>query len=183
MLVIAGVVGTVANQLPWASDILLYQNGLRFVPESSNLKDNLANALDARGRSEQAVALYRDVLLHDPGFLRSYCNLARVYLKRGRYGEAEQVLLQAIRIDESDSDQFILLALAQWHQNKLNQAKRAAEFAIGKSPLTPGYHYVLGKILDTSGNRDQALAEFRRELTNHPNDPLPKEEIRRLESK
>ncbi len=84
LLALAGMAGTFSNQLPWASDVLLFENGLKFVPDSSNLKDNLANALAARGRSEEAIRLYREVLERDPRFWRSNYNLGHELLKAGK---------------------------------------------------------------------------------------------------
>jgi tetratricopeptide (TPR) repeat protein len=181
LLAVAGMVGTFSNQLPWASDVLLYQNGLKFVPDSSNLKDNFANALDARGQSDKAMRLYQEVLERDPLYWRSNYNLGHAYLKAGRYREAEQSLTRAVQIDGSDPDEYILLAAAQRQQNELDDAIRNAERAIQISPQSSGYHYTLGTILRASGNRNRALSEFNQELADHPEYTPARDEIRSLQ--
>jgi tetratricopeptide (TPR) repeat protein len=181
LLALAGMVGTFGNQLPWASDVLLYENGLKFVPDSSNLKDNLANALAARGRSAEAIRLYQEVLERDPRFWRSNYNLGHELLKAGRNQEAEEYLKRAVQIDGTDADQFIFLALAQWRQNKLAEAARNGELAIARSPQSSGFHYILGMILDASGNRDRAISEFKQELASHPENTPARDQIRRLQ--
>jgi protein O-mannosyl-transferase len=182
LLAVAGMVGTFSNQLPWASDVLLYENGLKFIPDSSNLKDNLANALGNRGQSDRAIRLYHEVLERDPRYWRSNYNLGYACLKSGKYAEAEEFLTRAVQIDGSDSDQFIFLALAQWHQNKLDDATRNGEHAIERSPRSFGYHYTLGMILAASGSRARAISEFQQELANHPENTTAGDEIRRLQS-
>jgi tetratricopeptide (TPR) repeat protein len=181
LLVVAGVVGTFSNQLPWASDVLLYENGLKFVPDSSNLKDNLANALVARGQSQEAIRLYQEVLERDPRFWRSNYNLGHELLRAGKNAEAEQYLTRAVQIDGSDADQFIFLAVAQWRQNKLADAVRNGELAIARSPQSPGFHYILGMILNAGGNRDQAISEFKQEIANHPENMAARDQIQKLQ--
>ena len=180
LLVAAGATSAVVNEMPWASDLLLYRNGLKFVPDSSNLKDNLANVLADHGHTAEAMGLYREVLARDPGFWRSYYNLGRQYLRQDKNREAEQCLQQGIQVDDRDPDQFLLLAFAQWRQNKLPEAARNAELAIAKAPQAPGSHYLLGKILDAGGSRDQAIAEFRQEVANPSGNGAAREELRRL---
>jgi len=181
LLALAGMVGTFSNQLPWASDVLLYENGLKFVPESSNLKDNLANALAARGRSAEAIRLYQEVLERDPRFWRSNYNLGHEFLKAGKNQEAEEYLTRAVQIDGTDSDQYIFLAMAQWRQNKLADATQNGERAIARSPQSSGFHYILGMILDASGHRDRAISEFKQELANHPENTPARDQLGKLQ--
>jgi len=181
LLAVAGMVGTFSNQLPWASDVLFFENGLKFVPDSSNIKDNLADALIARGRSAEAIRLYQEVLERDPRFWRSNYNLGHVLLNAGKNREAEEYLTRAVQIDGSDSDQFIFLAVAQWRQNKLADAVRNGELAIARSPLSPGFHNILGMILNASGDRDRAFSEFKQELANHPENMAARDQIQKLQ--
>jgi tetratricopeptide (TPR) repeat protein len=170
-------VGTVGHQLQWASDLLLYQQGLRFAPNNEDVKDNLANELVAKGEFNRAIALYLEVLQRNPRFWRSNCNLAYVCYRMGNYRAAEDYLQRAIQIDDRDAAQFIYLAMAQLQQGKLVEATRSAERAIGKDPSSLGYHLVLGKILAARGDRTQAMAEFKVELVNHPENAGARREL------
>jgi tetratricopeptide (TPR) repeat protein len=162
------LVGTIAFQPRWANDILLYQNALRYVPESENVKDNLANAWSDQGQLDRAISLYQEVLQQNPSYWRSIYNLGYTYYKTGRYQEAEQTLKRAIQTDGHDPDQFIFLALTQMNQKKLTEAVGTAQQAIERSPAAPGYHLVLGTILKEQGDRTRAASEFQLELMNHP---------------
>jgi protein O-mannosyl-transferase len=131
-LTAACVFGITSYQLQWASDILLYQNGLKFVPDSSNLKDNLANAFVSKGQFKPAIHLYLEVLERDPRFWRSNYNLGYCYYKIGEFPQAEVYLNRAIQIDSSDPDEFMYLAAAQMRQGKLVDAAQSRERAIQK---------------------------------------------------
>ncbi len=71
--------------------------------------------------------------------------------------------------------------MAQWRQNKLADAAQNGELAIARSPQSFGFHYILGMILDASGNRDRAISEFKQELASHPENTPALDQIRRLQ--
>jgi tetratricopeptide (TPR) repeat protein len=172
--------GTVHHQLPWGSDLLLFEQGLKCAPGNNNVRDNLANALASAGKYDRAIPLYLEVLRRDPRFWRSAYNLGYAYYRTGNFREAEYYLDRAIQIDRGDADQFLYLALAQLRQGKLAEARQNAGLAIAKAPSASGYHFVLGAILAASGERDPAIAEFQAELANHPENTQAREELQRL---
>ena len=182
ILCTAAFVGTLSHQLQWASNILLYQNGIKSAPRNLGIQDNLANELASMGRYDRAISLYLNVLQRDPRFWRSNYNLGYAYYRTGRFSEAEDYLNRAIQIDDKDPDQFIYLARAQMEQGKLLQAAQNAERALQRGPLSPGFHFVLAKILEASGNREQAITEYKAEVLHHPENALARSELQRLQS-
>jgi Flp pilus assembly protein TadD len=104
------------------------------------------------------------------------------YYKLGEYGQAETYLNRAIAIDSSDPDQFIYLALAQLRLGRSLDATGNAERAIQRGPQSPGYHYILGMILEARGDRARAMAEFLSELSAHPANASARSELQRLQS-
>ena len=182
ILCAAAFAGTVSHQLQWASNILLYGNGLKYAPLNLVVQDNLANEFANLGRFDRAVPLYLDALQRDPRFWPANYNLGCAYYRIGRFPEAEAYLQRAVEIDDSDPDQFIYLARAQMAQGKLPQAARSAESAIRISPQSPGFHLVLGKILEALAQRQQAIAEYQAEALSHPENPAAKSELQRLQS-
>ncbi len=182
ILCTAAFVGTLSHQLQWASNILLYQNGIKSAPQNLGVQDNLANELANMGRYDRAISLYLNVLQRDPRFWRSNYNLGYAYYRTGRFSEAEDYLNRAIQIDGKDPDQFIYLARAQMEQGKLLQAAQNAERALQRGPLSPGFHFVLAKILEASGNREQAITEYKAEVLYHPENALARSELQRLQS-
>jgi thioredoxin-like negative regulator of GroEL len=184
VLVIIGAVGlgaTIKYEQPWASSLRLYQNALKYVPESSNVKDDFANQLLDAGQVDRAISLYREVIARDPDFWRSQYNLGYAYYKLGKYGEAEDWLRRAIATDPTDADQFIRLAVVQMRQGRLADAAANAGRAIQRQPASLGYHYVLAMILEARQDREGALLQLALELKNNPGNGIARAELERLQ--
>jgi protein O-mannosyl-transferase len=173
---------TVHHELPWASNILVYENAMQYAPRNPVLQVDLANELANTGHYDRALPLYLSALQSEPRSWLSNYNLGYAYYRTARFSEAEDYLQRSIQIDYSDPDQYIYLAIAQMQQGKLPQAKQNAERAIQKGPRSPGFHFVLAKIQEAQGNRDQAIAEYNAELVSHPENAAAKGELQRLRS-
>jgi len=182
ILCIAAFIGTLIHQVQWASNILLYQNAMMYAPQNPIVQVNLANELGDIGRYDRAVPLYLSALQRDPRFWLSNYDLGYAYYRMGRFSDAEDYLTRATRIDDKDPDQFIYLARAQMEQGKLVQAAENAERALQRGPNSPGFHFVLAKILEASGNRERAIAEYQAEASLHPENALARSELQRLQS-
>lgn len=171
---------TVSQQMQWASDILLYSRGVESAPANITVRENLANALLEANQPAQAIPLYVDVLNHNPAFWASNYNLGFAYYKIAEYTDAETFLRRAIGISPTDADQYIYLALAQLHLNKLSEAEENALQAIARNPHASGYHFGLGMIYETEEEPGRAAAEFRAELEEHPDSGPAAAELRKL---
>lgn len=176
----AGLVGTVNHQLQWASNLLLYQNGVASAPQNLVVEDNLANEFANVGRYDRAIPIYLDVLQRNPRFWSSNYNLGYAYFRLGGFAEAESYLSRAIQIDDRDPDQFMLLARVQMQQGKLAQAAQNAERAVQRGPQNQGFHFVLAKILEESGKREQAISEYKTEVLYHPESAIARTELQKL---
>ena len=180
ILCIAAFVGTLIHQLPWASNLLLFQNAMKYAPTNPIVQVNLANEFAGLGHYDRALPLYVSALESDPSSWLSNYNLGYACYRTGRFAEAEDYLKRAIQIDDKDPDQFIYLARAQMEQGKLASAAQNAERALQRGPLSPGFHFVLAKILEASGDRERAIAEYQAEVAAHPENSLARGELQRL---
>jgi len=172
---------TVVQEMQWANDVALYTRGLESAPANLTVRDNLANALLAANQPARAIPLYLDVLQRNPRFWRSNYNLGFAYYKMANYSGAEDYLQRAIRIDPSDADQYIYLALVQLQLKKLSEAAENAERAIARNPQARGYHSVLALISEAAGNRARAKAEYKTEIAEHPENAAAAAELQKLE--
>src|SRR6202140_1296400 len=169
------------QQTQWHDDVELYTRGVEMAPDNSTVRDNLANALLTAKQPERAISLYREVLERNPNFWRSNYNLGVVYYKSGNAAAAEELLQRAIRIDGSDSDQYIYLALAGLQLKRFSQAAEAAREAIARNPQAHGYHFILGMIDEAQGDWAGAIAAFRGELAEHPDNAAAQAELQKAE--
>lgn len=172
---------TVAQQTQWTNDIQLYTRGLESAPDNLTVRDNLANALMAANQPERAIPMYLEVLKRNPGFWRSNYNLGLAYYKLGNSRGAEDYLMRAVQIDRRDSDQFIYLALVELQLKKLPEAAENARQAIARNPQARGYHFILGLIGEAQGDRNAAIAAFKAEVTEHPDNTLAATELKKIE--
>jgi Flp pilus assembly protein TadD len=178
----AALAGTIRHQIQWASNLLLYQNAIKYAPQNPVLQVNLGNEFAGLGHYDKALPLYLSALQNDPSSWLSNYNLGYAYYRTRRFLEAENCLKRAIQIDDRDPDQFIYLALIEMERGELAQAAQNAERAIQRGPTSPGFHFVLGKILEAGGDRNGAFGEYRAELVSHPDNELAKSEVQRLQS-
>ncbi|MGA7079700.1 MAG: tetratricopeptide repeat protein [Terriglobales bacterium] len=182
ILCTAAFVGTLIHQLPWASNLLLFQNAMEYAPNNPTVQVNLANEFANLGHYDRALPLYWSALKSDPSSWLSNYNLGYACYRTGRFSEAEDYLQRAIQIDDKDPDQFIYLARTQMERGKLTPASQNAERALQRGPLSPGFHFVLAKILEASGDRERAIAEYQAEVAAHPDNTLARGELLRLRS-
>ncbi|MBZ5550482.1 MAG: tetratricopeptide repeat protein [Acidobacteriia bacterium] len=172
---------TLTQQRQWTNDIQLYTRGVESAPDNLTARDNLANALLAANQPERAIPMYLEVLKRNPGFWRSNYNLGFAYYKLGNPAAAENYLERAIQIDRSDSDEFIYLALVELQLKKLPEAAENARQAIARNPKARGYHFALGLIEEARGDRNAAIAAFKAEVTEHPDDAPAAAELQKIE--
>lgn len=171
---------TVTQQTQWVNDISLYTRGIESAPNNLTVRDDLANAFMAANQPNRAIPLYLDVLKRNPNFWRSNYNLGYAYSETGNYSAAEDYLQRAIRIDGSDSDQFIYLALVQLQLKKLARAAHNARSAIARNPQARGYHFILGLIEESAGDRQAAIAALNAELALHPDNAPAAAELQKI---
>jgi Tfp pilus assembly protein PilF len=172
---------TVTQQRQWTNDIQLYTRGVESAPDNLTARDNLANALMAANQPEHAIPMYLEVLKRNPGFWRSNYNLGFAYYKTGNPAAAEDYLKRAIQIDRRDSDEFIYLAIAELQLKKLPEAAENARQAIARNPHARGYHFVLGLIEEAQGDRKAAIAAFKTEAAEHPDNGAAAAELQKIE--
>ena len=179
VLVIAAAytLGTMTEQMHWASDLLLYERAYRIAPRDNLICNNLGTALMGAGNSGGAVALYSQVLDREPGFWLSNYNLGYTYYKLGRFQEAEHYLRRAISINAADSDEFMYLGLALWREGRTGEAVPYIQQAIAIRPAAPGYHFALAMIRREQNNIPAAESEFNLELQHHPESTAARQQL------
>lgn len=181
VLALAGICGVLINQPQWQNDVTLCTNGLRFVPDSSKVRDNLGGGLVQQGRYEEAVAVYQENIARAPGYWQSYFNLGYEYLREGRARDAEPVLLRGIQVDARNARQYIVLAAAQLTLGKLEDAERNARQAFMREPGGKHFHAVMGDIYLQKGERELAWNEYQKELMQDPSSRAAREAMRRMQ--
>ena len=134
---------------------------------------NYALALADSGNYEKAidayaVALSPKIIDSDHGRAITTNNLALLYIKQGRYQEAEIVLHEALKLNPNYSRTFYNLGLINYIKGEVTNSKRAYESAltyVNKASKfykrNPKLKLLKGKILINLGKSESAIKEIK----------------------
>lgn len=147
-----------------------FKQGIELYPEESLLQVWLGNAMDMQGRSDEALAVYQAATRMDPFLPDAYEQWGLVLHRLGRSSEALLVLEQGLLHVPREpglclSMAQILLDLSRFYE-ALSMAEGAvaelelAEEEYSDEELLSTAHYTVGKILETLGEKEEALEHY-----------------------
>ena len=123
---------------------------------------------DGNSGFDEAAPEFRAELERDPNDYRSRYLLGYILLKQHKVAEAETELTLATKLDPRNPDPLIFLGQVYMDTNRQTDAEKALRSAIALTddPARNNYqisraHYLLGRILMDSGNKDEARQEMR----------------------
>ena len=130
-------------------------------------------------RIEQAVELFTQAVALDPGYAPAYTGLADGYLLLTRYGDlpmdeararAREALEHALQLDNQLADAHASLGLFHIDRDP-SAAETAFRRAIALNDNHATAHLLLGQVLASRGQDDEADEEYRRALELDPLNP------------
>ncbi|MBI1873975.1 MAG: sulfatase-like hydrolase/transferase [Acidobacteria bacterium] len=127
-----------------------------------------ASALAAQMRLNEALAKLQDAAILEP--LSAEIPLARgkVYEMMDRDGEALEQFQRAVRLNPADPRPRARLADAALRLQKLDVAESEFRALLAMSYQPARSHYGLGRVAEAKGDRERAIAEYRRALALDP---------------
>jgi tetratricopeptide (TPR) repeat protein len=152
----------------WRDSITLYEHSLRAAPDPPILHYNLANALDRKGRTDEAIRHYRQAVRLQPRYSEAHNNLGAALLARGRTDEAIEECREATRVDPMNAEAHNNLGRALEVRGRVDEAIAAFREAVRVRPTYALGHFNLGRVLHARGQLDEAIAEYRTALRLEP---------------
>ncbi len=143
-------------------------------PNDLGLRRLLAQAHVANGDPQQAVQELEEAFASAPGDLEIAFALAGGYLRLGRTEPAEH-LFAKIAAARPGAATHVLIGRTWRDFDQYDRARAELAAALKIDPKARRGHYYLGMVHVTEGGvsrLDEAIAEFRQELTLFPKDPL-----------
>jgi tetratricopeptide (TPR) repeat protein len=139
-----------------------FRNGLALEPDDAHLWSNLAGAVRAQGRLEEASHILIDeALARDPALWTAHLSLGLCHVAAGRPGRAVEPFRQAVRYQPAHPEPWQCLVGA------LAASGRGAEAleAMARSPFaSPETWFELGNDLLAGGQAGEALRAYDRAL-------------------
>ena len=129
---------------------------------------NVGTELQAQGKLDEAIALYRAALLRDPNDALTYSNLGTALKAKGQLDEAIVQYRRALDLAPNDADSHYNLGNALMAQGKLVDAASQFREALSIEPALAEAHLNLGNALTTLGQSDEAADHYRQALVLRP---------------
>lgn len=131
-------------------------------------ENNLATALNAAGKADEAVAHYRRAIAIQPDYAPAYNNLGVALRARGQVDEAISTYQQALRVTGDYPDAHYNLANALLQENRAGEAAEHFKIALRSIPDSAGVRNNLGIALVAGGKPQDAIAAFRAAVEAEP---------------
>jgi Flp pilus assembly protein TadD len=172
----------------WRDTRTLFNHNLHVNPRSLQAHGNLGFLAMNEGRSDEAIAHFRQALATDSTDPDANTNLANALMSRGDLDEAIGHYRRALQITPNDPriENNLGIALARSHQ--YGQAAREFQAALDDDGMNPEAdkdvrapaHVNLGLILQEFGRFDEAAAQYRAALAIDPQFKLAQAALNRL---
>lgn len=151
------------------------RNRLRKSPNDRISLYNLAAALTAEGRPNEAIATFEQELKVTPGDARTLTALAAAELSAGQYEHARTHFEEAIAakgtLPEQVCDARYDLAMLDLQQQSFPRAESDLRAMLATCPNDTDAHTGLGRVLAAEGKPGDAIAEFNQALAQQNGNP------------
>ncbi len=154
----------------WAEAIAFCQKAVNSEPNLAPAYVTWGNALQARGKIEEAQGLYARALEINPNLPEAHANLGSMFYRLGRLDEAIISYQKALNILPQMAEVYWNLACLFRRQNKLEEANNYQQKALQLNPKLGGaqFHLKRGKKLAKNGNIDAAITAWEIALKIEP---------------
>ncbi len=162
VVVLAFGIGTFLRNRVWQDPLTLWSDVVLKSSHNHRAYYNLGNALQVRGRLDDALSHYEKAIELKPNFSVAHDNLGLILMKKGRLSDASEHMEKAVRIKPRDADiqnNFGQLLLKQGH---LEEASSYFHQAIKLKPDYAKAQNNLGITLAQQGKLKDALKHLKK---------------------
>jgi tetratricopeptide (TPR) repeat protein len=150
-----------------------YRRAMQIRPDDAQILCNLSNAQGlihaALGQREQAVASYRQALIHDPSYADAWNNLGNVLRDLGAVREAVALYARAIELDSGRAKSHYNIGTVLFELRRVDEAVASYRQALVIQPDYAPAHASLGSALRQQRRPADAELSCRAALDIDPN--------------
>jgi len=162
-----GVTSHLRNR-DYHSELNIWQDTVKKVPDSSFAWYNLAVALSQQRRHEEAIAKCDEAIRLKPDYAQAYCHRGGCYISLGRLDKALEDLNTAIKLDATNAAAFSNRGAAYKRKGQLDLAIADFTKAIELNPMDARYYNNRGLAYHGKRLYDLALADYDKALELRP---------------
>jgi len=141
-----------------------FRAALKLKPDSVKAYDNLALALEAQTKTEEAEASYRKAIeLANTQKLQTewpWLNLAKLLVEKGRHEESLALLESAQRMNPLSAEVFYVRGKVLQKLGREGEAEAALQQSVQNDAKFPDSHYLLGRIYLKQGRKSESQREM-----------------------
>jgi protein O-mannosyl-transferase len=166
--------GTLTQSLYWANDLVLYVRGVQIAPNNLIARTDLGTELMARGKTDLALAEYRDVLRRDPQYWLARYNLGYAEYSANDCGSAVHDLEVAAAEVPTDAETMFYLGHCRFQLGDRRTGIAFMRHGIELDPRMANFRAQLADDLvltDLPDDLRAALQLYRTEAASNPAHP------------
>ncbi len=119
--------------------------------------------------ASRAVTAAQEARSRNDNLPEVHFSLGSVYTATGRYAEAVNEIMRALKLSPNSDDGYVRLGRAYLATGQAPEALNAFKKAVQLNPYYWHNHYALGSAYFSLGMNDEALKEFKEQVAQNPN--------------
>ncbi len=152
----------------WKNSEALFRHALEVTGNNQIAYNNLGEALDKKGQTDEAIRQYQEAIRLKPAFAEAHNNLAAALDARGQTDEAIGHYQEAIRLKPAFAEAHNNLGSALFKQGRTEAAIHQFQEVLRQKPDSAEAHYGLGKALAMTGQTDEAIRQYQEAIRQEP---------------
>jgi tetratricopeptide (TPR) repeat protein len=152
----------------WQDSETLFRHALKVTQHNYIALDNLGDALLKKGRTDEAISQYQEVVQLKPNDAAAYNNLGNALGKSGRIDKAISQYHEALRLKPDDASAHYSLGAALDEKGQTDEAISQYQEAIRFKPDYVPPHNNLGNAFLNTGRTDEAISQYQETLRLQP---------------
>jgi tetratricopeptide (TPR) repeat protein len=152
----------------WKSNETLFRHALGVTGDNAFAHNNLGNALDARGRFDEAFFHFSEAVRIDPGFATAYFNLGSLFDRQGRLEDALGAYTRATRLSGDYAEAHVAVGDVLSKQGRRDLAIPFYQKAVGIDRRLLHVWNSLGIAMAAEGRLEEAIACFAESIRGGP---------------
>ena len=136
----------------------------KVLPKKAQKEFKRALEAERKGRIEDSIEAYRDVVKIVPDFYPAHNNLGSLYLARSDFKSAEEQFREAIRLDRNEAQAYFNLGNAMILTGRYADAESVVSAGLQRRPDSAFGDFLWGSLLSRAGKYEEAEKTLREAL-------------------